>query len=772
MRHLLCGAALAAVMGAPVAAQTQPGPADRVAQGGSTVSELIVTSRRREELVQEVPAAVTGLSAEQIQAAGGLRDIKDLSYLLPGLSFVDTGNINSENNIRGAGAGTARTNGVDSPIAVLRDGASITGGSGGGRTFMRTDLFDVARVEVTRGPQGALYGVNAVGGVIQAISQRPRGEMGGSLTAAYSPEIERYQLDGILNIPAPAANLGLRLGFQRADREKGFFYNAFAREYGDIEDYKALRLGVEWRPTDALNIFIVADQADERTAWNSIKSVNARNDPTLAATAVGPPDIDGPFIYQHNTSNDVNRNLQNLNAQVEWETPIGTFTAITLLRHRKLSVMSDADQSAPGYATPPFPAATCATRLCTTSFYDDTEIASQELRLAGDFGPALSWIVGTNYQGRQAELTTVVDGRTTSAVNLAPSASGNTGSVSKEEEEQFGLFTSVSWQLTDALTIDAAARYNRSDKKADAFSVVRQPSAALSCVDVYRDPIKVFAINPACVRARALIDDVFTNTAPSVAAKYEITPTWRLFASAGVGYRSGGFNANSPLDPNISPTYEPEKTVAFEVGTKFELAGGYFTLTAFRNNFDNLLVTVDSIGPDLVSRNSRFNAGEAHTWGVDFEVFGARRLGPDWGVINYSAAVNYLTGEIEAGPYAGRTVEGSPEWTYTLLLSYVRPLGVGDWRFVASTSYRGQRGGFTNTVRINNQVRAADLNLWNASVGIDDGSWRLIAEARNLFDKTYVSLADPANDRYADPREIRLTLSYAFGSEARPRARR
>jgi len=763
MRHLMWGAALAVLLTTPAVAQTV------VADDDTAVSEVIVTSRRKEEKVQDVPAAVTGISAERMKDLGGLRDIKDLSYLLPGLAFVDTGNINAENNIRGAGAGTARTAGVDSPIAILRDGASITGGNIGGRTFTPLDLFDLERVEVTRGPQGALYGVNAVGGVIQALSQRPKAEFGASIAGVYSPEIERRQVDAIVNIPIPSLSLGIRVGVTDAEREKGFFYNTFTRRYGDIEEFRAGRVSVEWRPRDDFRVFVILDQSDERSPSNTIKNVNARNDLTLPAAQFGPPDIDGVFRYGANTSNEVNRNVASLNTQVEWDSPIGKLSSVTLLRRRTTMFSQDADGTAPGDPTPPFPGPSCATRSCSTVFEDNTEIASQELRLAGEFGPSLSWLVGGNFSGKQTDFFTIIDGRTTSATNLNPSPTVNVASVSKEEEVQKGLFGSLSWTATDAFTIDAAVRYNDSSKKNDAYTIVRQ-LGALNCAANYTDPLRVFATTPACVRSRALITNSFKTTAPSVSAKYEIARNWRVFGSAAVGYRAGGFNGNSVLDPQIVPSYRPEKNVAFEAGTKFELGGAFFTATAFRNNFDDLLITIDTVGPDLVSRNSRFNAGKAKTYGVDLEVFGLHRLAAGQGSISYTGAINYLTGKIQSGAYDGQTVEGSPEWTYTATLIYRRPIA-GAWRFQASGSYRGQRGGYTSTTKINNRVKLADFDIFNAAVGVDNGRWRATLEARNLFDKTYVILRAPTSDIYGDPREVRLTLGYAFGSEARPGGR-
>jgi len=717
--------------------------------------------------VQDVPAAVTGLSARQLEDAGGIRDVRDLSYLLPGLAFVDTGNINAENNIRGGGAGTARTAGVDSPIAVLRDGASITGGNIGGRTFVRQDLFDLARVEVTRGPQGALYGVNAVGGVMQAISQRPKLDPGASVRMMWSPEIERIGVDAIANMPI-SDTLGARIGIQFADKSDGFFYNTITGKAGDVEEYWGYKGALEWQPLDNLNVLLIADGSNEISPSNVIREVGEQNDPSASPSEVPPPDPDGPFTYGMNGINSSEREISNYNLQVAWDTDFGTLTSTSLYRERTTDFASDTDRTAPGYALLQQTnlLGTCATRSCDTIFFDHTELTSEEVRFNGDLSDTISYIVGANIQGRQTEFTTVLDGRTTSAANLNPSATGNLSQGVKEEELQTGAFASVSWEILDPLTVDAAVRYNHSEKKTDAFTILRGPATGpTSCVLVYTDPIRAQIERPDCLRNRNVLEETFNTTAPSASVKYEVTDNLRLFASAGIGYRAGGFNANSISDPQIAPSYNPEKNTAYEVGAKFELWDAFFTLTAFENQFDDLLVTIDTTF-NGVSRNSRFNAGEAYTRGVDFEVFGGSVLPEGWGRLDYNGAINYLTGEIESGPYAGRTVEGSPEWTYTGTLTYRKRL-MDDWRFVGSASYRGQRGGYTNTTEINNMVEMPDLDLWNASLGVENRQYRFAVEARNLFDETYISLRDPLRSVYGDPREIRFTFAIAFGSEER-----
>ena len=767
MKKIVQHAAILAAISGAAAAQTPDQPTAQAAQVQDDRNVVVVTSRLVEEEVQDVPAAVTGLSAQQLEDAGGIKDIRDLSYLLPGLAFVDTGNINAENNIRGGGAGTARVAGVDSPIAVLRDGASITGGNIGGRTFTRQDLFDVARVEVTRGPQGALYGVNAVGGVMQAISQRPKSEPGASVRTTWSPDIERIGVDAIANMPF-SDTLGARIGVQMANKDGGFFNNVITGKAGDVEEYWGYKGVLEWQPLDVLNVLLIAEGSNEISPSNVIREVGERNDPTQPAAEVPPPDIDGPFTYGMNGKNFSEREIINYNGQIEWDTGFGTLTSTSLYRERTTDFTSDTDRTAPGYPTPSQSnlLATCATRSCDTIFFDHTELTSEEIRFASELTDSISYIVGANIQGRQTEFTTVLDGRTTSAANLAPSPTANVGQGVKEEELQTGAFASVSWQILDPLTLDAAVRYNHSEKKTDAYTVLRGPATGpTSCVLVYVDPIQAQIDRPDCLRNRAVLEETFNTTAPSASLKYEITDNLRVFASAGIGYRAGGFNANSVLDPSIQPTFTPEKNTAYEVGAKFELLDAFFTVTAFENQFDDLLVTVDSTF-NAVTRNWRFNAGEAKTRGVDVEVFGNAFLPEGWGRLDYNGAVNYLTGEIESGPYSGRTVEGSPEWTYTGTLTHRTRL-MDEWRLVTSASYRGQRGGYTNTTQINNQVEMADIDLWNASIGVENGNYRFGLEARNLFDEQYISLRDPLRSVYGDPREIRLTFAIAFGSEER-----
>ncbi len=738
------------------AAQTVPEPA-------TGLGEIIVTARKRAESITDAPVTISAFTGEQLRDLGGAPRLTDLGYLLPGVTFINTGNINSEINIRGAGAGTARTAGVDSAIAVLRDGASIIGGNIGGRTFTTADLFDLERIEVIRGPQSSLYGVNAVGGVLNAIVRRPQETLGGSAQASYDPIIDRYELEAIANVPVTNW-LALRAGYRRSDKQGGFFTNTVTGKTGDFERYDGGRLSVLFKPADTVKLVVGYDKSKEVTPSNRIKSINVVNDPTgLTAAQIAPPDTDGPFRYTANTSNTTTRNLDHFSGNLDIDAPFGSIAGIFLHRVRHTNFYQDEDGSAPGSVALPFPAASCATRSCTTLFTDDTYVDSGEVRAQSDGKGRFDWLFGVNIIKRKTDFVTTSDGRTTSATNLAPSPNQNTSSVSRDQDVQTSFFATVTVRPFDRLTLDVGGRYGLSDKRIDAYSVNRTPVTGLLCP--YLDPINgIAAADPRCVGSRARLQAGFGNFAPSGSVKYQITDHLNVYANIASGYRAGGFNGNSVLDVGIPATFDPETSTAYEIGVKLGGRRLRIAVAGFYNDFDNFLATLARIGADNITRNYRINAGRAETHGVDFEGALNLPLGARRGAVDLSVAVNWLDGKILDGAYKGRTIEGSPEWTYTTTAIYKVPV-VRDWRFVATASYRGQRGGFFNTTNIDNVIKNADVDLVNAKIGVENDQFRFEIVADNLFDTVYQTLRDPQRSVYADRRTVLFRAAYRFGSE-------
>lgn len=751
---LLSAAALAASM-CPAAAQAPGAAAGETA--ARAADEIIVTARRREESLQEVPAAVSALTDEDIERRGGITDARDLAYMLPGVAYSDTQSFNAELNFRGAGAGTSRIQGADAPVAVLRDGASITVGELGGRIYTRTDLFDAQRIEAIRGPQGSLYGVNAVGGVFQVLSKRPKDEFGGSAKVTWSPEIQRTATDAILNVPV-LDNLAFRFGAQSVNKEKGFFYNVIDRNYGDVEAYTAFRASALWKPLADVQIFSIFDYSGETTHNNIINSTTQLNDPTATPR---PPDPDGPFYFGHNAPYNSDRWLRNWLTEVTWDTGFGELTSVTLVRNRETRWGQDLDNSAPGYSMPPNPVATCATRSCEFFFYDDSNLVSEDIKFDTDLTDTLSAQFGGNIMGKDARYYTSVFGRTTSAVDFTPHPTQNFSGVTSEQEQAWGVFTSLSWQATEDFSIDAAVRYGHQDKVYYAYTVARgtDPNACPFEKPLDND------LPASCMTRVANFDGSFNSLTPSIALRYDLTDHFRVFASFARGDRAGGFNANSLVDPTIPERFKPEKGTAYEAGAKWEIGSTNFAASAYFNQFDDLLVGLNQLTAALTVLPYRFNAGAAESYGIDFELFGRYQTG-DGSQWSYNFAANWFEGEITDGPYKGFVIENIPDYIVTAGLNWKRPI-FADWSAYAGINYRGQWGGYTGFSVFNNMTKTADISLFAGRVGVDNGAWRFELSAENLFDDVYEVTRDATRSVWGDPMEVRLSLSYAFGGERR-----
>lgn len=180
---LTTGIALSLFGNGTAGAQTAEAPTPG-AEGETASSEIVVTARKREELLRDVPVAVTPFSAERLRDEG-ITELRDLLQRSPSATSANLGaSFSAEIMLRGVGGG--RQLNAEVATGQYRNGVFSAGGNIGGRNFSRMDLFDVSRIEVLRGPQGALFGRNAVGGAINIISQTAEiGELALAADGAY-----------------------------------------------------------------------------------------------------------------------------------------------------------------------------------------------------------------------------------------------------------------------------------------------------------------------------------------------------------------------------------------------------------------------------------------------------------------------------------------------------------------------------------------------------------------------------------------------------------
>ncbi len=306
------------------------------ARADSTIEEVIVSARKREERLQDLPGSAAALTSDYIEDIGGLVHLRDVTDQIVGITINETqGTTITEPSIRGAGQ--ARNRAAVSASGLYRNGAYFATNSLGGKNFTRFDMYDVDRVEVLRGPQGALYGRNALGGAMNVISTKPDLEEFDMQLRMTAGELDLFGGDVLVNVPV-SETFAARIGYVNEERDDGF-YQDINGDPVDVESYQAFRLGLRWRPAEAWDVAYFYDQM-EQEAPDSVWIVPTHRQ---VKSSVFDTFIDTP----HYVENDV----VNHNLLVDVELGGGTFSSVSNYRDRDLYAFQDADYYFPASLT-------------------------------------------------------------------------------------------------------------------------------------------------------------------------------------------------------------------------------------------------------------------------------------------------------------------------------------------------------------------------------------------------------------------------------------
>ncbi|CAE7251366.1 cirA [Symbiodinium pilosum] len=236
------GAVLVAiVMSGAAHAADSVGAESAKAKSNSLIEEMVVTARKRSERLQDVPASAASLSSGFIDDVGGVSNLRDITDLVVGISINETQDASLiEPTIRGAGQ--ARNRVSVSATGLYRNGAYFATNSLGGKNFARLDTYDLERVEVLRGPQGALYGRNALGGSMNMISKKPTDQFEIDLGVSLGEkDLQRYE--GKLNLPI-TDQFAIRASHLYEDRDKGFYNDVNGDDWdNDVDNHN---LVIDW----------------------------------------------------------------------------------------------------------------------------------------------------------------------------------------------------------------------------------------------------------------------------------------------------------------------------------------------------------------------------------------------------------------------------------------------------------------------------------------------------------------------------------------------
>lgn len=585
MRTIFISTASILAMSSPSFAQSS---APVQAQEGG-ISEIVVTASKREENIQKSALSIQAISSQEL-ARANVSKPEDLSSLAPGLQ-VGTGSNFPQAYIRGVGSFNTQTAG-DSAVAFNIDGVFVS------RPWAaRGAFYDLERVEVLKGPQGTLYGRNALGGAINIISARPRiGEASGFLEVG-AGNYNLIEGTAAINVPL-GETLAMRVSGRAVSRD-GYLSDGYMDDKG-----RSARLQLLWKPNDDVSLLLSASVADTggkgagpvlRPRINGEKFIGA-SDPRVVALIKADPRT-GALATFPKDNGFLDINAKAFLAELNWNLGFATLTVLPAYRESTL----DSRSFMPGF------------EVINSELNKQTTI---EARLSGN-SEKLKWVVGayyfnedgSNQRGRSNLL--VLQGV---AVQEQPTLDLNSRS--------YALFGQATYSLTDTLRVTGGIRYSYERKNfKELYQVYSFPDINTGQCGPLAQPGFTPASPYPPLFCLTNVNNNSTRTDKSVTWKagfeYDLAERSMFYANVSTGFKSGGFYSAPP--PN---DFAPEKLLAFDVGVKNRFLDNRLqvNLEAFFWKYTNRQESY--VGPTSAGffTFTTVNAGRAKSYGADLDV--------------------------------------------------------------------------------------------------------------------------------------------------------
>ncbi len=721
------------------------------------IESVTVTVQRREEDLQSVPVAITALTSQTIERAG-IIDVSRLQFIAPGINIGRAGE-----DIRPAvrGARTEQVGAVNDPAV----GFHVDGVYKGRPSMAVNSFIDVERVEVQRGPQGTLFGRNTFGGNVHVVSKTPGSQIDGGIDLTLGNYFRR-KVEGFVNVP-----INNRAQFRIAgnlERRDGYIENTGPAPDLWDEDLNYARATARFLPVDAFEMIFRGTHWDQggngqgdfgfislgtvRDSSTGLISLDGVRDPVSPRRGTAGSVLDQPYRVNRDIpfTRDVYENAGS--AELTWRSRWVTAKSLTNYGKFKSFRQNDGDFSSNVHAVEH------VDEFVTTR--------SQELQLASGDQSRVTWLAGAFFLKDDLDYRFFFDrmfqdvptspGRA-SATTTIPNPSGVFSNLEILEVTSQALFGQVSARIVDNLRATVGLRNTRDSKNYSAFNDVTQ---TFTRRDVKRS---------------------WEQTTWRAAVDYQATPTNLVYGSVSTGFIAGGFAFAAP-----GLVFNPQLVTAYEVGSKNQWRRTKVNISAYHNNFKDLLAnlfTTDPVTGAVVTYQT--NAGAVKSTGVEIELqtVPVDKLRFDvtlalqnakYGEFITPNAFPRGTGGYQTLPgnlinLDGSQVALSPDARLTLTASYDMVTSAGTFtplvQSYLSSSYsawdtRIGRDG----VNVQDAYTRTDLRLLWTMPG---RPWRAQAYVENLENKAILMRALRGGDDfiqavYGPPRTMGVRLSYMF----------
>lgn len=683
--------------------------------------EVVVTAQKREQRLQDVPLSVTAFTAQTLENQG-TQSLVDLNAKSPNVVLAPVGAYPYASAFYMRGLGFADVESSFEPaVGVEMNGIYLARNSGA-----LQDFFDIASVEVLRGPQGTLYGRNTIGGVVAVRTKRPDGGFNGEVQGTIGDH-GRREFRGAVNFPISDVLSG-RVSLLYKDYD-GYTYNATRNVTEGYNETFAGRLTLAYTPSETFDATLIVDVNSERGSGASFSNAALPGN-VYAGPGFSTPGITPRTVYG-GTPIFADLDTWGVALEANWDLGFGTLTSVTGYRSFKDRVFSDYDASA-------------------ITFFEALRDQkhwqfSEELRLASNGDGPLNYVVGVYFLNQSYKITNDQSGLIYGG--------GTLSQIASQDNTAYAVFGQLDYDVTEQLTLTAGGRYSYEKK--------------------------TFTNDPLGPVGPSTFEDSWSDFSPKLAVAYRFNENVMAYGQWQQGFRSGGFNGRAATVTSAGP-YDAETVDSYEIGLKTTLADRRLRLNiaAFSNTYHDMQQGVQGFTSAGLYETLIVNAATAKMDGFEVEA--------NWvvgGGVTLNGSVGYLDARFDEY-FADLTSDGidnptdnsdlplpyAPRWSASLGFTYVGDFDFGRVTFNTNVVYMDDiftSGGTLN--RISDVQVRSENTLLDATLSLEapDGQWRVALWGKNLTDELVINntfgLGALGNLRiYAPPRTWGLDLGFRF----------
>lgn len=706
------------------------------------IAEIVVTARRKDEQIQDVPLAITAVSGSALEQRG-IQAVESLRAVAPGLNISGQRRDEANFYLRGQGPGALNPSQRNFTSVATYFAEVPTEVTGSGM------FFDLASVQVLKGPQGTLFGRNTTGGAVLFEPNRPTQDAEGYLKATIG-NFDHRELEAMVNIPLLADRISLRLAGNAARRD-GFTESVITKQKLDGRNYRSFRASLLITPTDEIENLTIFDfrKKDQSGTSAILRQVNPSSSlaPYLTnylaqqkALGIRKTLIDQELFDRQENWGLTNKTSWNVSDNV-------TIKNIVSFRKNRLDRASDYDGT-------PFQSLLNYNSWPNYKWQSGLEQFTEELQLQTVLPDAgLNFILGVYYEKAKPGFTQNVRQNSFGAINTRFLDSSDTSKA---------IFVHAEKELTANLQLSGGFRYTWDHRRA---TISTRNDDGICTQQV--PPGSGTVVCPDSESAK------FGAASYDATLQYKLTPDALMYAAYRHGYKSGGVNLPSP---GVDYTrFAPESVDEVEVGMKADWNIGVpfrTNIAFFIDKYNDIQISTPVNIPGAGIASLVRNAAKATNKGLEIET----TLVPMRGV-TLSANLSYLDAHSDvtvAGTAAvkGRQTAFQPKWKYGFSGQFelLHSESVGDAVLALDYSWQGRAN--TSDVVANIDTFYPSYGIANASLTIDNlasTKASLSLFAKNIFNKDYILGGLPLADAigfessfYGEPRTYGVSLKTSF----------